>query len=248
MLAPDMKQVTNDFLYNWSTFSMFFSEPVSLELGGQQLELEGKPGGFSWTLFQRSFTCTFCNRCCLGDHVRIRTWFPQEPAPPQAIEVPCTLNGVPFPLRIYTSEQDTTIHGCDFLSFQNERHPQTGTQIAFCSLWEKGQTPLNCQAFPGLLPQKVNSRFWGPTRVLTRRLPGRNWAKPQCPVDIYSPPDERRIAADRALLSGWRKALSPIPGCFIEPAYELWESLIERTLKGDPPKENVFFDNYEWSG
>src|SRR5258706_6566792 len=101
MKPIDLNYIREDLSYSFRTLSLFFYEPVTIRTPQETFVVGDGPGGYSYTLFVRGFTCSLCGRCCYGNHARGRTWMPGESAPWQASPVECEVNGISFPIHAY---------------------------------------------------------------------------------------------------------------------------------------------------
>ena len=246
-------------LWDLKTLSIFFPEPLEVSIPGHKSMTVGDGyGGFSWSFFQRGFECTACGNCCQSLHGefnrRLWFWYENEPRPEGLIPLEIEINSSRVPIYIHLNESKTQ---CDFLGDrswvpidddiveQYQSHKiklvETGDKVPIqsCTIHDPLVKPAHCMMYPGaaIFPTGKSK-----TLLLSRRLPGRNWRWPQCPIDVTNVPlRPQDTSLDRYVLGTWAKATRHVPGNDIDKAISLWELATFNTTHGQPPTESIQF-------
>lgn len=248
----------SSILWDLKTVSIFFEDPLEVDIGGNLYSVGDGLGGFSWSFFQRGFDCTGCGNCCQSLHGEFNRqlwfWYPNEPHPGSLDSLQIRINGQPLEIHLHRNVSTTQ---CDFLGQrswvpseeQSEAYrghkinlvlnEQGQVPIQYCTIHEPRLKPAHCVLYPGAVVAPT-----GKARLplLSRRLPGRNWRWPQCPIDVTSIPLRAEdIENDRFVFDVFASNLKDFPKSRVSECLGIWERTVSQVQAGKIPTESIRF-------
>lgn len=252
-------------LWDLEMTSIFFDEPLEVEIPGFGTHSVGTGlGGFAWSFFQRGFNCVACGNCCQSlngqpFNRRLWFWYANEPRPVRESiqELQIKINGIHRVIAVHINEHQFQ---CDFLGpkqwvesdgiydeiplenmkfVKSDAFPDLVPQ-QYCTIHSPNEKPAHCMIYPGAAVYRPGK---AKIPVLSRRLPGRNWRWPQCPVDLHnSPMRQEDLDNDEYVLSVWQGALGDLPHSRVSECVELWrQTTRDIQATGKAPQTNVLF-------
>lgn len=239
------KRDITELLFDFRFASIFFETPLTIEILGNTINVGEGLGAISHTLFERAQGCTMCGRCC---HTKERAnwqWWQHEEKPDGLIPVDFRVNGQLDQMFVYKNTT-TPYDKCGFL-VPLTPDPVTNEPREGCSLHlvnnenthGYGIKPGHCQYEFMTCVKPVNTVF-GIVHMLSRRMPGRNWRSPQCPVDVAKLPiTPAQIDEDHFFWRKWVASWGHWPGSHIERGYDLWQKeTLRRQVEGPNPAKD----------
>lgn len=222
--------------WDLETVAIFHPQPLSVSVDGFQPFTVGMGlGGFSTSIFTRGDRCTACGACC--SHRRTWFWHDLENHAEDALPIDVVISGVKQRFWYHVTSSGNPLDGCDYLMPGVRGTPMGGP----CRLHVPGLKPLHCRMDPYMFTHKVRLSEGRQVRLLSRKLPSRNWAWPKCPVDIYHEPfTAETLQNDYRAFDDLERNYAGLPGSDMHAWLTVWRETVSH---GIVPDRNILFSD-----